>query len=74
MRLRRSVLQQVYAALPPAVRAQCVLIKDPACLGEPCPAYTRKRQLIPFFASDQRGNDTEYCNVDALLLLEERSR
>ena len=67
-----DVLQQVQAALPADVRSQCTLIKDPACLGAPCPEYTRKRQQIPIFGSATRGNDTEYCNVDALLLLNGR--
>ena len=44
-------------------------VKDPACLSGPTPHYVRVPQNIPLFCSKKRGNDTEYCDVDALILL-----
>jgi hypothetical protein len=38
----------------------------------PAPDYVRVPQNIPLFCSTEKGNDTEYCNVDALVLLDGR--
>ena len=65
-----QVLDLSRSSLPPERQAACVLIKDPACLNGPTPHYVRVPQHIPLFCSTQKGNDTEYCNVDALILLE----
>lgn len=43
----------------------CAIIKDPACGGE---------QNIPLFCVDKKSNKTEYCNVDLLILKDNRIR
>lgn len=63
------VLDGVHQSLPDDLRRDCVLIKDPACVSGPSPAYVRVPQNIPLFCSAVRSNPTEYCNVDALVLL-----
>jgi hypothetical protein len=62
-------LDLVWSSLPAEAQATCVLIKDPACVSGPTPGYVRVPQNIPLFCSETKGNDTEYCNVDALILL-----
>ena len=37
----------------------CTIIKDPACSGS---------QNVPLFCSNKKSNQTEYCNVDLLIL------
>ena len=69
-----GVLDGVYQSLPDDRRAACVLIKDPACVGGESPHYVRVPQNIPLFCSAVRSNPTEYCNVDALVLLGGRIR
>lgn len=64
------LLDGVRRSLPEERRAACVLIKDPACVSGPAPDYVRVPQNIPLFCSTEKGNDTEYCNVDALVLLD----
>lgn len=64
-----GILDGVHQSLPDDRRAACVLIKDPACVGGPSPHYVRVPQNIPLFCSAVRSNPTEYCNVDALVLL-----
>lgn len=64
------LLDGVRRSLPEERRAACVLIKDPACVSGPAPDYVRVPQSIPLFCSKEKGNDTEYCNVDALVLLD----
>lgn len=43
----------------------CTVIKDPAC-GE--------NQNIPLFCTDTKSNETEYCNVDLLILKDKKIR
>ena len=43
----------------------CTIIKDPACGG---------KQNIPLFCSSVKSNQTEYCNVDLLILKDDRIR
>ena len=43
----------------------CDVIKDPACGG---------KQNIPLFCIDRKSNKTEYCNVDLLILKDNRIR
>ena len=43
----------------------CTVIKDPACGGN---------QNIPLFCTDTKSNETEYCNVDLLILKDDRIR
>ena len=43
----------------------CKIIKDPACGGQ---------QNIPLFCSEKKSNATEYCNVDLLILKDNRIR
>ena len=43
----------------------CKIIKDPACGG---------RQNIPLFCSEKKSNATEYCNVDLLILKDNKIR
>lgn len=43
----------------------CVLIKDKACGGD---------QRIPLFYMQRKSRDTEYCNVDLIVLKENRIR
>ena len=43
----------------------CKIIKDPACGGE---------QNIPLFCSEDKSNKTEYCNVDLLILKDDKIR
>jgi len=43
----------------------CAVIKDPACGG---------KQNIPLFCIDTKSNKTEYCNVDLLILKDNRIR
>jgi hypothetical protein len=63
------VLDGVRSSLPTEEQAACILIKDPACVSGPAPGCVRVPQNIPLFCSEKKGNDTEYCNVDALILL-----
>lgn len=63
------LLDVIHDALPTDQRAACTLIKDPACLCGPTPNYVRERQNIPLFCSAEKSNATEFCNVDALILL-----
>jgi hypothetical protein len=44
---------------------KCTIIKDPACGGN---------QNIPLFCSTQRSNQTEYCNVDLLIIKDNKIR
>lgn len=64
-----GILEDVHQALPDDRRAGCALIKDPACVGGPSPHYVRVPQNIPLFCSTVRSNPTEYCSVDALVML-----
>ena len=41
----------------------CKIIKDPACGGQ---------QNVPLFCSEGKSNKTEYCNVDLLILKDNR--
>jgi len=43
----------------------CTIIKDPACGG---------KQNIPLFCSTEKSNQTEFCNVDLLILKDNRIR
>jgi len=43
----------------------CEIIKDPACGGE---------QNVPLFCSEDKSNKTEYCNVDLLILRDDKIR
>jgi hypothetical protein len=43
----------------------CKIIKDPACGG---------RQNVPLFCSEKKSNATEYCNVDLLILKDNKTR
>lgn len=43
----------------------CTIIKDPACGGN---------QNIPLFCSPVKSNQTEFCNVDLLILKDNRIR
>lgn len=43
----------------------CTVIKDPACGGN---------QNIPLFCSPAKSNQTEYCNVDLLILKDNKIR
>jgi len=43
----------------------CKIIKDPACGG---------KQNIPLFCSEDKSNKTEYCNVDLLILKNNKIR
>ena len=43
----------------------CKIIKDPACGG---------KQNIPLFCSNDKSNATEYCNVDLLILKDNKIR
>jgi len=43
----------------------CTVIKDPACGGS---------QNIPLFCSPVKSNQTEYCNVDLLILKDNKIR
>lgn len=45
--------------------SDCEVIKDPACGG---------RQNVPLFCSNKKSNKTEYCNVDILILKNEKIR
>src|SRR4051794_20054773 len=63
------LLDRCRSSLSADEQAACVLIKDPARLSGPTPDYVRVPQNIPLFCSEEKGNDTEYCNVDALILL-----
>jgi hypothetical protein len=63
------VLDLCRSSLEESEQSACVLIKDPACVSGPAPYYVRVPQNIPLFCSEEKGNDTEYCNVDALILL-----
>jgi hypothetical protein len=63
------LLDVVHDSLPADQRAACSLIKDPACLSGPTPNYVRVPQNIPLFCSTAKANATEFCNVDALILL-----
>lgn len=42
-----------------AISSPFKIVKDPACGG---------RHNIPFFCSKKKSNKTEYCNVDLLIL------
>lgn len=64
------ILDSVRQSLPAEQQGACILIKDPACVSQPSPLYVRVPQNIPLFCSAVRSNSTEYCNVDALMLLE----
>ena len=44
---------------------QYEVIRDPACGG---------KQNIPLFLTRRKGNDTEICNVDALIIDKERDK
>jgi len=63
-------LDLVRSSLPAERQPACVLIKDPACLSGPTPDYVRVPQNIPLFCSKDKSNAREYCNVDALILLD----
>jgi hypothetical protein len=63
------ILDDVHRSLPEDRRGACVLIKDPVCVRSPSRHYVRVPQNIPLFWSVFRSNATEYCNVDALILL-----
>ena len=67
-----NVLDGVRRSLPDDRREACVLIKDPACVHGDSPDYVRVPQNIPLFCTTVRSNGTEYCNVDALVLLDGR--
>ena len=43
----------------------CTVLKDPACGGN---------QNIPLFCIDKKSNRTEYCNVDSLILKDNKIR
>ena len=43
----------------------CKIIKDPACGGQ---------QNVPLFCSEDKSNKTEYCNVDLLILKDNKIR
>ena len=43
----------------------CKIIKDPACGGQ---------QNVPLFCSEDKSNETEYCNVDLLILKDNKIR
>lgn len=43
----------------------CKVIRDPACGGQ---------QNIPLFCSQKKSNETEYCNVDILIVKDNRMR
>jgi len=43
----------------------CKIIKDPACGGQ---------QNVPLFCSQNKSNETEYCNVDLLILKDNKIR
>ncbi|RJS72879.1 hypothetical protein CW714_04015 [Methanophagales archaeon] len=43
----------------------CKIIKDPACGGQ---------QNVPLFCSRDRSNETEYCNVDLLIIKDNKIR
>jgi len=43
----------------------CKIIKDPACGGQ---------QNVPLFCSKDKANKTEYCNVDLLILKDDKIR
>lgn len=43
----------------------CKIIKDPACGGQ---------QNVPLFCSKHKSNKTEYCNVDLLILKDNKTR
>lgn len=43
----------------------CKIIKDPACGGQ---------QNVPLFCSEDKSNKTEYCNVDLLILKDDKIR
>ena len=43
----------------------CKIIKDPACGGH---------QNIPLFCSEVKSNETEYCNVDLLIIKDDKIR
>jgi hypothetical protein len=66
------ILDGVHQSLSDDLRGACILIKDPACVNGPSPTYVRVPQNIPLFCSVEKGNDTEYCNVDALVLFSGR--
>ena len=43
----------------------CKIIKDPACGGQ---------QNVPLFCSKDKSNETEYCNVDLLMIKDNKIR
>jgi len=43
----------------------CEIIKDPACGGQ---------QNVPLFCSRDKSNETEYCNVDLLMIKDSKIR
>ena len=45
------------------VLPDCKIIKDPACGGD---------QHIPLFCSKERSRETEYCNVDLLITVDNK--
>ncbi len=47
------------------IPANCTLVKDPACVGD---------QRIPLFCSDKRSLATKFCDVDLLVLRNNRIR
>jgi len=59
-------LHEVISALAAEVMpTHCTLVKDPACVGT---------QRIPLFCSDKRSSATKYCDVDLLVLHNNRIR
>lgn len=59
-RLHRAIGQCIDSAL-----SNCTIIKDSACGGQ---------QRIPLFNSDVKLRKTEYCNVDILILQDNKIR
>jgi hypothetical protein len=57
-----EVISRLAAEVMPS---DCTLVKDPACVGN---------QRIPLFCADQRSLATKYCDVDLLVLRNNRIR
>ncbi len=60
-RLHEVISDLAAEVMPP----HCTLVKDPACRGN---------QRIPLFCSDRRSLETKYCDVDLLVLKDNRIR
>jgi len=48
----------------------CKIKRDPACADPSSGRY----QSLPLFCSDDKKNETEYCNVDMLIIREDKVR